>query len=408
MKNFPDVKAIDLGYEPRVVVVSGSDLLVLNSKDGSVVGKVEKVEKYSYLLNGVGRLVYALENSRSGVFDVYAGQVVCDFGFLYPGVENVYLFNKTVAVLDGGWNLWSVETCERVGLPVPEKILAKGQNLSLAIVETAGGTDLWSLDTGKLACRSFGGRGKRVISAFFGVDDTRAVVLGDDGRITVWGVDSCRQERDLGKLAFDGALGVRLSPDGYRVAVSGKDWVALIDSTSGKVLNVVKRGGDFFFSKDGKLLIFLHGYNYGIVAVDARSGGVIGEVSGVKNVRHVDTEKEGVRVLIALKDEEWKLWDAYSGNFVGEVIRGDPFLSKDGLRIVSSVDGYLTLWDARKGVIDKNLLKGGDVKVVMVDAGVESDRVVSVDEAGYVRFFGMSDRDASCCDGEVRLLICIS
>ena len=119
---------------------------------------------------------------------------------------------------------------------------------------------------------------------------------------------------------------------------------------------------------------------------DARSGNPIGEPlkghSGT--VWSVTFSPDGSRIVSGSEDNTLRLWDARSGNPIGEPLKGHSAavlsvaFSPDGSRIVSgSRDNTLRLWDARSGNPIGEPLKGHSKAILSVAFSPDGARIVS-------------------------------
>ena len=119
---------------------------------------------------------------------------------------------------------------------------------------------------------------------------------------------------------------------------------------------------------------------------DARSGNPIGEpLKGHSGpVSSVAFSPDGSRIVSGSEDGTLRLWDARSGNSIGEPLKGHSgsvfsvAFSPDSSRIVSgSWDDTLRLWDTRSGNPIGDPLKGHSSSVSSVAFSPDSSRIVS-------------------------------
>jgi WD40 repeat protein len=231
---------------------------------------------------------------------------------------------------------------------------------------------VWDADSGQPIGAPLTGHTHGVLSVAFSPDGTRIVSCSDDQTVRVWDANS-GQQIGAPLTGHNAAVyGVAFSPDGKRIVSGSRDttvrvWDAGSGQQIGEPLKPIGQGepslfknndvNDVAFSPDGKRIV--SGSDDRTVRVwDAGSGQQIGEplTGHTAGVISVAFSPDGKRIVSRSRDNTVRVWDAGSGQQIGAPLTGHTgfvngvAFSPDGKRIVSgSTDTTMRVWDGGSG-----------------------------------------------------------
>ncbi|CAG7853599.1 Nuclear distribution protein PAC1 {ECO:0000255/HAMAP-Rule:MF_03141} AltName: Full=Lissencephaly-1 homolog {ECO:0000255/HAMAP-Rule:MF_03141}; Short=LIS-1 {ECO:0000255/HAMAP-Rule:MF_03141}; AltName: Full=nudF homolog {ECO:0000255/HAMAP-Rule:MF_03141} [Serendipita indica DSM 11827] len=274
--------------------------------------------------------------------------------------------------------LWDAETGQPLGEPL------RGHQDSVTAVafspdgsRIVSGSDdktirLWDAETGQPLGEPLRGHQHWVTAVAFSPDGSRIVSGSDDKTLRLWDAET---GQPLGEPPRSSRLGhcCRISPDGSRI-VSGSATRGHQDSVTAVA-----------FSPDGSRIVS-GSHDKTIRLWDAETGQPLGEpLRGHQDsVSAVAFLPDGSRIVSGSHDKTIRLWDAETGQPLGGPLRGHQdsistvAFSADGSRIVSgSIDKTIRLWDAETGQPLGEPLRGHQGWVMAVAFSPDGSRIIS-------------------------------
>ncbi|CCA74228.1 related to WD40-repeat protein (notchless protein) [Serendipita indica DSM 11827] len=270
---------------------------------------------------------------------------------------------------------------------------------------------MWDAKTGQPLGEPLVGHEDSVNAISFSPDGSRVVSGLEDGTMQIWDTET---GRPLGEsLRGHGAriTAVAFSPDGSRIVSSSWDkTIRLWDADSGEQLGNPLRADNgpvnaFALSPDGSLIVSASGDTratypsmvHELQLWDAKTLQPLGDplldplLDPHVSILTVTFSPDGSRILSCSGDGRMRLWDAGSGQLLGEPL-GDSVwaaaFSPDGLRIVSgSGDSTIQLWDADAGAPLGRPLVGHDSPVCALAFSPDGLRIASGLEDGTVQLW---------------------
>jgi WD40 repeat protein/tRNA A-37 threonylcarbamoyl transferase component Bud32 len=241
----------------------------------------------------------------------------------------------------------------------------------LAAGTVVGAVSIWDRGTGallRLAAAEQGGRGRRIVIGLAFRPGGKELASGHNGgALRVWDAVTGRQVRELSFAA--GVMGLAYSPDGARLAVRTGDAVRLLDAGTGHEL----AGGVFplppsppaatsppgpAFSPDGRRLAIAGegGHNEVVQIVDLGTRRRLFVLRG-HPMPILDVAWQGEQLATLSNDGTVKVWDVAADHPpTTRLTRRIPVLgaghltfSPDGRRLVALTDQELKLWELVEG-----------------------------------------------------------
>jgi eukaryotic-like serine/threonine-protein kinase len=225
-------------------------------------------------------------------------------------------------------------------------------------------------------------------------DGARLVANGGN-RVQVW---DFHQECEL--LNLPAVKACSLSPSGEEIAVIHPDKVTVHSMSSGQVLRTLddsptgfsQPGASRGWSPDGTTLAVISSRN-SVVLMDARSGELLGELSGHgASISTVDWSPDGTRLLTSGSDSTLRIWDRDTATSVaiirghGNVVLGGRW-SPDGQHIASgSWDGTVRIWDVEK-VLEPAVIPASRRRITRVRFHPTQHQVASSGNDGILRLW---------------------
>jgi WD40 repeat protein len=221
-----------------------------------------------------------------------------------------------------------------------------------------GDLRLYDPETGEVTLELQTLRGESIEILQISPDEQKAYGSSGSGQIHEWDLKG-KQHKSALKAHAGGIWGMRLSPDGQKLATAGKDtYVRVWDIATGKLLHGLKHptetNGVAFTSDnamlatgcaDGKIRLFDVATGKEHAAVSGHGGAVTDLCFTSDNKRLVSSGgDQTVRVWDVAQKMELSLWPGHAGFVFGATYSYD-----DKLVATGSWDGTARIWDAAAG-----------------------------------------------------------
>jgi WD40 repeat protein len=273
---------------------------------------------------------------------------------------------------------------------------------------------VWNAASGK-ELSTLSGQADRTFRVAFSPDGSRLATRGDDQTTRVWDAATGKVLLALptpllpsGTVDPSGTVnhGVAFSPDGKRLATSGRDGnMRIWDASTGKTLITLPgQAGTIYsvaFSPDGARLVT--GSAATAQLWDAATGKALLTLPGQSGTTYsVAFSPDGARVAAGRMDKTVKVWDVVTGQvlftFSGQrgIIHSVAF-SPDGKRLATaSADGTVKVWDvssAKEPGRDPLTLSGHSGAIYKVVFSPDGRRLATACEDGTSRVYALPIED---------------
>jgi len=266
----------------------------------------------------------------------------------------------------------------------------------LVTADEVGMVKLWDAATGQ--ARGVFKAGGPVSFLEFNRNGRRLLTRTADHSVAVW--DIVMGQPLFAPREFPGHLRqARLHPDGKTFVVSVKDDVDFWNAETGEPLNfglLTNHAVDYLeYSQDGTRLLVACGREVTLYsAVNARR--ICGPIRHETTLTAARLDPKGTRLLTAAEDFVVRMWDANSGEPVGEpmphqrIIREIGF-SKDGsLLLTASYDQSARVWELETGQPYTEPLQHA-AEVECADLNPDGTLALTVSQLGILRFWDVRD-----------------
>ena len=246
-------------------------------------------------------------------------------------------------------------------------------------------------------------------SVSFSPDGKRIVSASNDETIRIWDVQTGRQIGEPLRGHTGYVKYASFSPDGERI-VSASSWdntVRIWNAQTGRQIDFYK-GNFASFSPDGRFIVSASG-DRTIRIWDIWSGNQIGEsLKGHSDyVKSASFSPDGKCIVSASGDKTIRIWDVQTGRQIGEPLRGHTnsvnyaSFSSDGKCIVSaSDDKTIRIWDVQTGRQIGEPLCGHANSVNYASFSPDGKRIVSASRDETVRIWDVqTGRQIESIDG---------
>ena len=377
----------------RMVSVSGDTLHLRNAVTGEPIGK--SLEGHTHDVNSAAfspdgkRVVSASDDETVRVWDAATGKPIGEPLRGHSDAVNAVAFS-----------------------PDGKRIVSASDDKTLR---------LWDPDTGRPIGQPLRGHTDAVNAVAFSADGKRIVSASDDKTLRLWDPKTGRPVGQplRGNTGTGRLIRVVFSPDGKHIlSESANDTLLMWDAATGRQVGGPLRryrdrglGPDASpdsgrastsysspclcaaFSPDGRLVVSAS-EGRSLRLWDAATGEPIGEpLQGhTGRVVSVAFSSDGTRIVSASSDDTLRLWDAATGKSMGAPLQGhtDSVTSAvflpDGTHIVSvSQDKTLRLWEAATTMLTGKPLQGHTGVVLSAAFSPDGKRVVSASDDETVR-----------------------
>ncbi|CCA70407.1 hypothetical protein PIIN_04346 [Serendipita indica DSM 11827] len=311
--------------------------------------------------------------------------------------------------------LWDADTGQPLGEPLrghEHSVTAvafspDGSRIVSSSYETT--IRLWNADTGQQLGEPLRGHEYSVTAVGFSPDGSRIVSGSHDRTIRLWDADTGQPVGEPLRGHQTTVTGVGFSPDGSRIVSGSADTtIRLWDANTGRPLGEPLRGHDYMatsrsqlhglllldFSSDGSRIVS-GSWDKTVRLWDANTGQSLGEpLRGHQHlVWAVGFSPDGSRIASGSQDNTIRLWDAGTGRQLGEPLRHQEQVmavefSPDGSRIVSgSWDKTIRLWDVETGQPLGEPLRGHQGHVTAARFSPDGSQIVSGSEDKTIRLW---------------------